>query len=97
VADCIGLENRQCREAFAGSNPAPSASGASRHAARLSGDCSKAQPCEIEQALSGTPVDPEAARAVHDRAARITEEIYRLHGEINMATINALFGDDDET
>jgi hypothetical protein len=34
---------------------------------------------------------------VHERAARITEEIYRLHGEIDMETSNALFGDDDET
>jgi hypothetical protein len=51
----------------------------------------------IEQSLSGTPVDPEAARAVRERAARITEEVYRLHGEIDMETINALFGDDDET
>jgi hypothetical protein len=34
---------------------------------------------------------------VHERAARIMEGIYRLHGEIDMETINALFGDDDET
>jgi hypothetical protein len=51
----------------------------------------------IEQALSGTPVDAETARAVRERAARITEEIYRRHGEIDMETINALFGDDDDT
>ena len=51
----------------------------------------------IEQALSGKPVDPEAARRVQERAARITEEVYRLHGDIDMGTINALFGDDDET
>jgi hypothetical protein len=51
----------------------------------------------IAQALSGQPVDAEAARRVRERAARIREEIYRLHGEIDMATINALFGDDDET
>jgi hypothetical protein len=48
------------------------------------------------QARSGTPVDPEAARAVHERAARITEEIYGLNGQIDMETINALFSDDDE-
>jgi hypothetical protein len=51
----------------------------------------------IEQSLCGTPVGPEAARAVRERAARITEEIYRLHGEIDMETINALFRDDDAT
>ena len=42
--------------------------------------------------------DAEAVlRRVHERAARVTEEIYRVHGEIDTETISALFRDDDET
>jgi len=41
----------------------------------------------LRRAFHGEPLDPEVARRVHERAARVTEEIYRLHGE----TINALF------
>jgi hypothetical protein len=51
----------------------------------------------LRHAFHGEPLDPEVARRVHERAARITEEIYRLHGEIDMETINSLFRDDDET
>ena len=47
-------------------------------------------------AFQGGPLDPEVARRVHERAAKVTEEIYRLHGEIDTETINALFRDDDE-
>jgi hypothetical protein len=36
-------------------------------------------------------------RRVHERSARVTEEVYRLHGELDAETINALFCDDDET
>ena len=51
----------------------------------------------LRHAFHGEPLDPEVARRVHERAARVTEEIYRLHGEIDAETINALFRDDDET
>ena len=51
----------------------------------------------LRHAFHGEPLDPEVARRVHERAARVTEEIYRLHGEIDNETINALFQDDDET
>jgi len=51
----------------------------------------------LRHAFHGEPLDPEVARRVHERAARVTEEVYRLHGEIDTETINALFRDDDET
>ena len=50
----------------------------------------------LRHAFHGEPLDPEVARRVHERAARITEEIYRVHGEIDPETINALFHDDDD-
>lgn len=50
----------------------------------------------LRHAFHGEPLDPEVARRVHERAARVTEEIFRLHGEIDTETINALFRDDDE-
>ena len=51
----------------------------------------------LRHAFHGEPLDPEVSRRVHERAARVTEEIYRLHGEIDAETISALFRDDDET
>jgi hypothetical protein len=51
----------------------------------------------LRHAFHGEPLDPEVSRRVHERAARVTEEIYRLHGEIDTETINALFRDDDDT
>ncbi len=50
----------------------------------------------LRHAFRGEPLDPEVARRVHERAARVTEEVYRVHGEIDTETINALFRDDDE-
>ena len=50
----------------------------------------------LRHAFHGEPLDPEVARRVHERAARVTEEIYRVHGEIDPETINALFHDDDD-
>jgi hypothetical protein len=44
---------------------------------------------------AGRPVDPEVARRVHERAAKITEEIRRTHGEIDDATFQSLLQDDD--
>ena len=49
----------------------------------------------LRHAFHGEPLDPEVARRVHERAARVTEEIYRLHGEIDDATFQALIQDDD--
>jgi hypothetical protein len=47
-------------------------------------------------AFEGQPLDPEVARRVHERAAKITEEIYRRHGLIDDETFQALLRDDDE-
>jgi hypothetical protein len=49
----------------------------------------------LRHAFHGAPLDPEVARRVHERALRVTEEIYRLHGEIDDATFQALLQDDD--
>lgn len=51
----------------------------------------------LRHAFHGEPLDPEVSRRVHERAARVTEEIYRVHGEIDDATFEALLRDDDET
>jgi hypothetical protein len=45
--------------------------------------------------IEGTPLDPEVARRVEERAARITEEIRRTHGVIDDETFQKLL--DDET
>jgi hypothetical protein len=50
----------------------------------------------LRHAFHGEPLDPEVSRRVHERAARVTAEIYRVHGEIDTETISALFRDDDE-
>jgi hypothetical protein len=34
---------------------------------------------------SGQPLDPEVACRIHERAARITEEVRRKHGTLNIA------------
>ncbi len=39
----------------------------------------------IHAAMNRAPLDPEVARRVHDRAARITEEIRRKHGVLDVA------------
>ena len=51
----------------------------------------------LHHAFHGEPLDAEVAHRVHKRAARVTEEIYRLHGDIATDTISGLFRDDDET
>jgi hypothetical protein len=51
----------------------------------------------LRHLTNGTPLDPAVIRRVQERAARVTEEIRRLHGEIDAETLNALFRDDDET
>ena len=47
-------------------------------------------------AFEGEPLDPEVRRRVRERAARITEEIGRRHGEISDEIFQALLSDDDE-
>jgi hypothetical protein len=51
----------------------------------------------LRHAIHGAPLDPAVARRVRERGERATEEIYRLHGELDSETITALFPDDDET
>lgn len=51
----------------------------------------------LRHAFHGVPLDPEVSRRVQERAARVTEEVYRVHGEIDTETISALFRDEDET
>jgi hypothetical protein len=50
----------------------------------------------FRHAFEGEPLDPEVARRVHERAARVTEEIYRTHGLIDDETFQKLLSDDDE-
>jgi hypothetical protein len=50
----------------------------------------------LRHAFHGEPLDPEVARRVHERSARVTEETYRVHGIIDDATFQALLRDDDE-
>jgi hypothetical protein len=50
----------------------------------------------MRHVVEGTPVGPDLARRVRERAERITEEVYREHGELDPETINGLFRDDDE-
>jgi hypothetical protein len=47
-------------------------------------------------AFEGEPLDPEVRRRVRERAARVTEEIYRAHGLIDDETFQKLLSDDDE-
>lgn len=47
-------------------------------------------------AFEGQPLDPEVRRRVRERAARITEQMYRTHGHIDDETFQKLIGDDDE-
>jgi hypothetical protein len=50
----------------------------------------------LRHAFEGQTLDPEVARRVHERAARITEEIRRIHGLIDDDTFHDLLRDDDE-
>jgi hypothetical protein len=47
-------------------------------------------------ASEGKPLDPPANRRVQERAARVTEEIRRRHGEISDEAFQSLLSDDDE-
>lgn len=50
----------------------------------------------LRHAFEGVPLDPEIRRRVHERASRVTEEIYRVHGELDDDTIHNLLRGDDE-
>lgn len=50
----------------------------------------------MKHLIDGTPIDPETARRIHERAAKITEEIRRVHGEIDDETFAKLIHDDDD-
>jgi hypothetical protein len=50
----------------------------------------------LRHTFHGEPLDPEIARRVHDRAEKITEKIYRVHGLIDDDAFQKLL-DDEET
>jgi hypothetical protein len=54
------------------------------------------QEAVLRHAFHGEPLDPEVRRRVHERAAKVTEEIYRVHGLIDDQTFQELLRDDDE-
>lgn len=49
----------------------------------------------LRHAFEGTPLDPEIARRVEERAARITEQVRQVHGVIDDETFQALLADDE--
>ncbi|MBW3598298.1 MAG: hypothetical protein KY475_13625 [Planctomycetes bacterium] len=50
----------------------------------------------LRHAFQGEAVDPDVARRVRERAAKVTEEIRRLHGIIDDDTFHALLHDEDD-
>ena len=49
----------------------------------------------LRHAFHGEPLDPEVARRVRERAARVTDQIRRVHGVVDDETFQALISDDD--
>ncbi|HEX5328085.1 MAG TPA: hypothetical protein VFW75_15570 [Acetobacteraceae bacterium] len=49
----------------------------------------------LRHAFDGQALDPDIARRVHDRAARITEEIRRKYGVIDDGTFHDLLYDEE--
>jgi hypothetical protein len=49
----------------------------------------------FRHAFERAPLDPEIARRVDERAARITEQVRRTHGVIDDATFQLLLADDE--
>jgi hypothetical protein len=47
-------------------------------------------------AFEGASLDPDVARRVHQRAARVTEQIRRRHGDLDDTTIDQLFEDEPD-
>ena len=50
----------------------------------------------LRDAFHREPLDPEIAHRVHERAKRITEEIYRTRGLVDDATFQKILDDDDD-
>lgn len=44
----------------------------------------------MKRIIDGTPVDAETSRRIEERGNRLTEEIRRIHGEIDEETLNRL-------
>ena len=49
----------------------------------------------LRHAFEQAPLDPEIARRVDERAARITEHLRRTYGVIDDETFQLLLGDDE--
>ncbi len=49
----------------------------------------------LKHAFERAPLDPEVARRVDERAARITEQVRRTHGVIDDETFQLLLTDDE--
>jgi hypothetical protein len=50
----------------------------------------------LRHAFQGEPLDAEVARRVRAQAARVTEEIFRVHGLIDDEKFQNLLRDDDD-
>jgi hypothetical protein len=48
----------------------------------------------LRHAFHREPLDPEIARRVHERAAKVTEEVYRTRGLIDDETFQSLLDDE---
>jgi hypothetical protein len=83
------MDKGSCR----GSYRIDSASAAAENKGVMSADvASTTDPVEladsqavVEHLLQGTPLDPEVDRRVHERAARITDELRRKYGTLDIA------------
>jgi hypothetical protein len=49
----------------------------------------------LRHAFERAPLDPEVARRVDERAARITDQVRRTHGVIDDETFQLLLADDE--
>lgn len=49
----------------------------------------------LRHAFERAPLDPDVARRVDERAARITEQVRRARGVIDDETFQSLLADDD--
>ena len=49
----------------------------------------------LKHAFERAPLDPEVARRVDERAARITERLRRTHGVIDDETFQTLLADEE--
>jgi len=49
----------------------------------------------LKHAFERTPLDPDIARRVDERAAKITEQVRQTHGVIDDETFQLLLADDE--